>query len=135
MSLRLIHPQDIEDMCNHLQELLDAKVILESDSPLSLPIVVVRKKNGDVRFCINYKKLNLTMLKDTYALSNLEESISASTGSRWFLVLDHKFGFYVMEMKATDKHITAFVCPLGFFGFNRMPQGITNAPSTFQRLM
>lgn len=132
---RPIHPQDIEAVRNHLQQLLDAEVIRESESPFSSPIVVVRKKNGDVRLCIDYRKLNTQTVKDSYALPNLEESFSALTGSRWFSVLDLKSGFYQIEMEEADKHKTAFVCPLGFFEFNRMPQGITNAPSTFQRLM
>jgi len=132
---RPIHPQDIEAVRNHLQQLLDAEVIRESESPFSSPIVVVRKKNGDIRLCIDYRKLNLQTVKDSYALPNLEESFSALTGSKWFSVLDLKSGFYQIEMEEADKHKTAFVCPLGFFEFNRMPQGITNAPSTFQRLM
>lgn len=132
---RPIHPQDIEAVRTHLQQLLDAEVIRESESPFSSPIVVVRKKNGDVRLCIDYRKLNTQTVKDSYALPNLEESFSALTGSRWFSVLDLKSGFYQIEMEEADKHKTAFVCPLGFFEFNRMPQGITNAPSTFQRLM
>ncbi len=57
------------------------------------------------------------------------------TGSRWFSVLDLKSGYYQIEMEEADKCKTAFVCPLGFWEFNRMPQGITNAPSTFQNLM
>ena len=132
---RPIHPQDIEAVRTHLQQLLDAEVIRESESPFSSPIVVVRKKNGDVRLCIDYRKLNMQTVKDSYALPNLEESFSALTRSRWFSVLDLKSGFYQIEMEEADKHKTAFVCPLGFFEFNRMPQGITNAPSTFQRLM
>ena len=132
---RPIHPQDIEAVRNHIQQLLDAEVIRESESPFSSPIVVVRKKSGDVRLCIDYRKLNLQTVKDSYALPNLEESFSALTGSKWFSVLDLKSGFYQIEMEEKDKHKTAFVCPLGFFEFNRMPQGITNAPSTFQRLM
>ncbi|KAG1953594.1 interleukin-1 receptor accessory protein-like 1-A [Pimephales promelas] len=132
---RPIHPQDIEAVRNHLQQLLDAEVIRESESPFSSPIVVVRKKNGDIRLCIDYRKLNLQTVKDSYALPNLEESFSALTGSKWFSVLDLKSGFYQIEMEEADKHKTAFLCPLGFFEFNRMPQGITNAPSTFQRLM
>lgn len=132
---RPIHPQDLEAVRNHLQQLLDAGVIRESESPFSSPIVVVRKKNGDVRLCIDYRKLNLQTVKDSYALPNLEESFSALSGSHWFSVLDLKSGFYQIEMEEADKQKTAFVCPLGFFEFNRMPQGITNAPSTFQRLM
>nr|XP_008283279.1 PREDICTED: uncharacterized protein LOC103359624 [Stegastes partitus] len=132
---RPIHPQDIQAVRDHLQQLLDAEVIRESESPFSSPIVVVKKKNGDVRLCIDYRKLNLQTVKDSYALPHLEESFSALNGSKWFSVLDLKSGFYQIEMEECDKHKTAFVCPLGFYEFNRMPQGITNAPSTFQRLM
>ncbi|KAK7912833.1 hypothetical protein WMY93_013044 [Mugilogobius chulae] len=103
---RPIHPRDLEAVRSHLRDLLEAGVIRESESPFSSPIVVVRKKNGDVRLCIDYRKLNLQTVKDAYALPNLEESFSALSGSRWFSVLDLK-----------------------------MPQGVTNAPSTFQRLM
>lgn len=132
---RPIHPQDIEAVRKHLQELLSAEIIRESESPFSSPIVVVKKKNGDVRLCIDYRKLNLQTVKDSYALPNLEESFSVLNGSKWFSVLDLKSGFYQIEVEESDKQKTAFVCPLGFFEFNRMPQGITNAPSTFQRLM
>lgn len=128
---RPIHPQDIEAVRSHLRDLLETGVIRESESPFSSPIVVVRKKNGDVRLCIDYRKLNLHTIKDAYALPNLEESFSALTGSRWFSVLDLKSGYYQIEMAEEDKPKTAFVTPLGFWEFNRMPQGITNAPSTF----
>ncbi|KAK3505584.1 hypothetical protein QTP70_005014, partial [Hemibagrus guttatus] len=132
---RPIHPQDYDAVRKHLQELLDAGVIRESESSFSSPIVVVRKKNGDVRLCIDYRKLNSQTSKDVYALPNLEETFSALTGSCWFSVLDLKSGYYQIEVEESDKHKTAFVCPLGFWEFNRMPQGVTNAPSTFQRLM
>lgn len=132
---RPIHPHDLEAVRKHLQELLQAGVIRESDSSFSSPIVVVRKKNGDVRLCIDYRKLNLQTVKDAYALPNLEEAFSTLTGSKWFSVLDLKSGYYQIEVEEADKPKTAFVCPLGFWEFNRMPQGVTNAPSTFQRLM
>lgn len=73
-------------------------------------------------------------IKDAYALPNLEEA-SRLTGSKWFSILDLKSGYYQIEMDEQDKPKTAFVCPLGFWEFNRMPKGITIAPSTFQRLM
>uniref|UniRef100_A0A3B1ISM8 Gypsy retrotransposon integrase-like protein 1 n=1 Tax=Astyanax mexicanus TaxID=7994 RepID=A0A3B1ISM8_ASTMX len=132
---RPIHPQDINAVRRHLEELLEAGVIRESESSFSSPIVVVRKKNGDVRLCVDYRKLNLQTVKDAYALPNLEETFSVLTGSQWFSVLDLKSGYYQIELNEADKHKTAFVCPLGFWEFNKLPQGITNAPSTFQRLM
>ncbi|KAL1255505.1 hypothetical protein QQF64_013566 [Cirrhinus molitorella] len=129
---RPIHPHDLAAVRQHLQELKQSGVIRESESPSSSPIVIVRKKNGDVRLCVDYRKLNSQTVKDSYALPNLEESVSALAGSQWFSVLDLESGYYQME--ESDKHKTAFSCPLGFWKFNRMPQG-TNAPSTFQRLM
>lgn len=132
---RPIHPQDIEAVRRHIQELLNAGVIRESESPFSSPIVVVRKKNGQVRLCIDYRRLNLQTIKDAYSLPKLEDTFCALNGSEWFSVLDLKSGFYQIEVEEADKPKTAFVCPLGFWEFNRMPQGVTNAPSTFQRLM
>lgn len=132
---RPIHPNDLEAVRRHLEELLEAGIIRESESSYSSPIVVVRKKNGDIRLCIDYRKLNMQTIKDAYALPNLEETFSALRGSKWFSVLDLKSGYYQIELEEKDKHKTAFVCPLGFWEFNRMPQGITNAPGTFQRLM
>ena len=108
-------------------------MIRESESPYSSPIVVVRKKNGDVHLCVDNCKLNPKTIKDAYALPNLEEAFSAPTGSKWFSVMELKSGYYQIEMEECDKAKTAFVCPLGFWEFNRMPQGIINAPSTFQR--
>lgn len=132
---RPIHPRDLEAVRNHLRDLLEAGVIRESESPFASPIVVIHKKNRDVRLCIDYRKLNLQTIKDAYALPNLEESFSALTGSCLFSVLDLKSGYYQIEMSEADKPKTAFVTPLGFWEFNRMPQGVTNALSTFQRLM
>lgn len=135
LRARPIHPHDVEAVRQHLQELLDAGVIRESESPFSSPIVVVRKKNGQVRLCIDYRKLNLQTVKDAYALPRMDDTFTALSGSKWFSVLDLKSGYYQIEVDEVDKPKTAFVCPLGFWEFNRMPQGVTNAPSTFQRLM
>uniref|UniRef100_A0A3B3I0W1 Gypsy retrotransposon integrase-like protein 1 n=1 Tax=Oryzias latipes TaxID=8090 RepID=A0A3B3I0W1_ORYLA len=132
---RPIHPQDVDSVRNHLQDLLGSGIIRESTSPFASPIVVVRKKDGGVRLCIDYRKLNSQTIKDAYALPKLEDTFTALSGSKWFTVLDLKSGYYQIEMEEEDKEKTAFVCPLGFWEFNRMPQGITNAPSTFQRLM
>ncbi len=74
---RPIHPQDVDAVRKHLQELLEAGVIRESESPFSSPIVVVRKKNNSVRLCIDFRKLNSQTIKDAYALPNLEEAFQS----------------------------------------------------------
>lgn len=122
----------VDAVRKHLQELLDSGVIWESESPFTSPIVVVRKKDGSVRLCIDFRKLNLQTIKDAYALPRLEETFSALARSRWFSILDLKSGSYQIEMEESDKLKTAFVCSLGFWEFNQMPLGITNVPSTFQ---
>ncbi|CAI5680231.1 unnamed protein product [Oreochromis niloticus] len=132
---RPIHPSDREAVKQHLKELLDAGIIKESQSPFASPVVLVRKKNGSIRLCIDYRKLNARTIRDAYALPNIEETFAALSGAKWFSVMDLKSGYYQVEMAEEDKPKTAFTCPLGFFEFNRMPQGVTNAPSTFQRLM
>ena len=132
---RPIHPSDYEAVRQHLKELCDANIIRESESPFASPIVIVKKKNGTIRLCIDYRKLNNQTIKDAYALPNIEEAFSALTGSKWFSVMDLKSGYYQVEVEEEDKPKTAFVTPMGFWEFNRMPQGVTNAPSTFQRVM
>ncbi len=132
---RPIHPNDLEAVCRHLEELFEAGIIRESESSFSSPIVVRRKKNGDIRLCIDYRKLNMQTIKDAYALPNLEETFSTLRDSKWFSVLNLKSGYYQIELEEKDKLKTTFVSPLGFWEFNRMPPGITNAPSTFQMLM
>lgn len=84
---------------------------------------------------MDYQKLNLLTIRDAYALPNLEESFSALAVSQWFSVMDLKSGYYQSERCETDKPKTAFACLFGFHKFSRMLQGITNAPSTSQRLM
>lgn len=79
---RLIHPGDREAVRQHLRELLDAGIIRESESPFASPVVLVRKKNGKRRLCIDYRKLNARTIEDAYALPNIEETFSALSGSQ-----------------------------------------------------
>jgi hypothetical protein len=132
---RRIAPADYDDVKKHLQDLLDKGIIRESESPYASAIVVVRKKNNDVRLCIDYRRINSRTIRDQYNVPKIEEALHALSGARWFTCLDLKSGYYQIAMEEEDKPKTAFWCPLGFYEFNRMPQGITNAPATFQRLM
>lgn len=132
---RRLAPADIEDVRKHLQELLCAGIIKESRSPYASPIVIVRKKNGTIRMCIDYRLLNSRTVPDQYTTPCIDEALDSLSGSKWFTVLDLRSGYYQIPMAEEDKEKTAFICPLGFFQFERMPQGITGAPATFQRLM
>ena len=85
--------------------------------------------------CIDYRRLNAHTRRDQYSIPKMEDALHDMSGACWFTTLDLKSGFYQIEMADKDKHKTAFRYPLGFDKFNRMPQGITNAPATFQRLM
>ena len=134
-SCRRIPPADYADTRRHLQELKEKGIIRDSQSPFASPIVLVRKKNGDLRLCIDYRKLNSRTIRDQYNIPKIEDTLHTLCGATWFSTLDLKSGYYQVEMAEEDKEKTAFWCPLGFFEFNRMPQGITNAPATFQRLM
>lgn len=85
--------------------------------------------------CIDYRTLNSRTIPDQYTTPRIDDALDSLSGSKWFSVLDLRSGYYQIEMAAEDKEKTAFICPLGFYQFERMPQGITGAPATFQRLM
>lgn len=132
---RRLAPADIDDVRRHLQQLLAAGILKESRSPYASPIVVVRKKNGTIRICIDYRTLNSRTIPDQYTTPRIDDALDCLSGSKWFSVLDLRSGYYQIPMSEEDKEKTAFICPLGFFQFERMPQGISGAPATFQRLM
>lgn len=116
--------------------MLQVGAIRVSSSPFSSNVVLVRKKDGTIRFCIDYKKLNQSTKKDAYAIPHIDDSLHLLAGAKYFSTLDLKAGFWQIELKEEDKPKTAFqVGTLGFFEANRMPFGLCNAPATFQRLM
>lgn len=132
---RRIAPVDIDDVRHRLKDLLAAGIIKESRSPYASPIVIVRKKSGAIKMCIDYRTLNSRTIPDQYTTPRIEDALDCLLGSKWFSVLDLRSGYYQIEMAVEDKEKTAFICPLGFYQFERMPQGISGAPATLQRLM
>jgi len=133
---RRVPPHLVEEVRNHLSELLNLGVIRKSESPFASPIVLVRKKDKSLRVCIDYRKLNSRTIRDSYSLPRIEETLDALHGASWFSSLDLRSGYYQLEMAEEDRHKTAFtVGSLGFWEFNRMPFGLTNAVASFQRLM
>ncbi|XP_053878901.1 uncharacterized protein LOC128834319 [Malaclemys terrapin pileata] len=132
---RRIALSEMEDVRHHLQELIANGIITESRSPYASPIVVVRKKSGKIRMCIDYRTLNRRTTVDQYTMPRVQDALDCLLGSQWFSVLDLRSGYYQIPLGEEDKEKTAFICPLGFYQFERMPQGISGAPATFQRLM
>ena len=132
---RRIPPSDYADAKAHIEDLLRKEIIRESSSPYASPIVLVRKKNGNIRLTVDYRVLNSRTVRDQYNVPKIEDTFNYLTGANFFTIFDLKDGYYQVAMAEGDKSKTAFWCPLGFYEFNRMPQGITNAPATFQRLM
>ena len=120
----------------HIQEMLDIGAIHKSQSPWASAVLLVQKKNGGLRFCIDLRKLNKQTIKDAYSLPQIEETLDSLQGSRWFSSLDLKSGYWQVEMNEESKSLTAFTMgPLVFYECKRMSFGLTNAPATFQRLM
>ena len=118
-----------------LTDMLDQDVIQPSASPWASPIVLVKKKDGSTRFCIDYRRVNQITCKDAFPLPRIDDTLDCLAESQWFTTLDLASGYWQVEMSPEDGPKTAFCTPEGLFEFKVMPFGLCNAPGTFQRLM
>ena len=120
----------------HIQEMLDVGAIRPSNSPRASAVVLVWKKDGKLRFCINLRKLHARTIKDAYSLPKIDETLDCLNGAEWFSSPDLKSGYWQVEMEEDSKAFTAFtVGPLSFYEWECMPFRLTNALATFQYLM
>jgi hypothetical protein len=133
---RRIPPMMIEEVRQHLDQLLASGIIRKSKSPWASNVVLVRKKNGKLRMCVDYRMLNDRSVKDAYALPRIEEVFDILKGSKYFSTIDMKAGYHQVEIEDSHKERTAFtVGSFGFFEYVKMPFGLSNSPATYQRLM
>ena len=133
---RRIPPHLFDEVKKCLQEMIEVGAIRKSCSCWASAVVLVRKKDGGMRFCIDLRKLNNRTIKDGYSLPRIEDTLDCLHGAVWFSTLDLKSGYWHVELEEEAKPLTAFTMgPLGFWECECMPFSHTNAPATFQRLM
>ena len=131
-----IPPTLFDEVKKHLKEMIQVGAIRHSERLWASAVVLVRKKDGSLCFCIDLRRLNAHTVKDTYSLPHIDETLDCLSGAIIFTSLDLKSGYWQVEMDKESKPLTAFtVGPLGFYECKRMPFRLTNAPTTFQCLM
>jgi transposase InsO family protein len=119
----------------HLKNMLNAKVIQPSTSPWAAPIVMVPKKDGTKRMCVDFRKINQVTVPNSYPLPQIDDILSSLGGAKFFSKMDLKSGYWQVNLHPDAKPKTAFITHMGLFEFNKLPFGLCNAPSQFQDLM
>jgi len=126
------HQQAIDE---NVESMLKAGIVEPAASPWASNVVLVSKKDGSLRFCVDYRPINAITYKDSYPLPRIDNCLDALSGSSWFCTLDLRSGYHNIPVAESDRDKTAFITRKGCWRFTVMPFGLTCAPSVFQRLM
>lgn len=118
-----------------IDEMLDKQIIEPSKSAYAAPVVLVPKKGGGLRFCVNYSKLNSQTLDDAYPIPNMEKLLLKLREGVWFTKLDMKAGYWHVPVHPDSRDKTAFISSFGLFNFLRLPFGLRTAPASFMRIV
>ena len=120
---------------SEIDKLVSADIVRASTSSWASPVVMVQKKDGGWRMCEDYRRLNSMTKFDCFPLPRLDEALDAFAGATVFSSLDHAMAYHQVPVKPSDFKKTAFITHVGLFEMQKMPFGLCNAPSTYQRLM
>lgn len=118
-----------------VRDLKDKGIIRESNSEYASPIILVKKKDGTDRMCVDYRALNRLTVRDRYPLPLIDDHIDRLGNFKYFTSLDMATGFHQIAIEEGSIHKTAFVTPEGHFEYLRMPYGLTNSPIVYQRII
>lgn len=118
-----------------VKEMVDQGVVQPSHSPWASPIVLVRKKDGGTRFCVDFRRLNAITKQDVFPLPRIDDTLDLLSSTKYFTTLDLASGYWQVKMAPESQEKTAFATYSGLHEFTVMPFGLCNAPATFQRLM
>uniref|UniRef100_A0A3Q2XGQ9 ribonuclease H n=1 Tax=Hippocampus comes TaxID=109280 RepID=A0A3Q2XGQ9_HIPCM len=135
LPYRRVPPSQYEKLRMTLNEMEEKGIIRKSTSEYASPLVLVWKKNGDLRICTDFRWLNARTQRDAHPLPHQADALAALGGNVFFSTMDLTSGFYNVPLFEDHKKYTAFSSPFGLHEYNRMPQGLSNSPATFMRMM
>lgn len=128
-------PPELDELKKQLEQLTDSGFIQPSKSPFGAPILFVKKKDGSMRMCVDYRALNSITVKNSYPLPRIDELFDRLQGAKVFSKIDLRSGYHQIRIQPDDVAKTAFRTRYGHFEFLVLPFGLTNAPATFMHLM
>ncbi|UYV66976.1 hypothetical protein LAZ67_4003508, partial [Cordylochernes scorpioides] len=130
-----VAPSERRLIQDEVNKMIENHIVKPSESPWSSPVILVRKKDGTWRFCVDYRRLNKITKKDVYPLPRIDDALDSLAGSSYFSTMDLRSGYWQIEVDEKDREKTAFITPDGLYEFQVMPFGLCNAPATFERMI